>query len=97
MFPLLFPQMADGTGSHGDDNFVTSTTVKNGEVTLETLLLPAYYDALNGGANGFITVSGTALVSYIPSRHLNAAGRMLQRVPEDSSTPFAIEIPLVEN
>lgn len=85
------------TGGPGDNNFVTSTTVMNGEVTLQTLLLPAYYDALNGGANGFITVSGTALVSYISPRHLNAAGRMLQEVTEESSTPFAIEIPLVEN
>jgi len=57
----------EASGTPGSDNFVTSTSVANGEVTLETLLLPAYYDALDGGSNGTLKVSGTVLVEYIES------------------------------
>lgn len=84
-------------GSAGTDNFVTTTKVADGEVTLETLLIPAYYDALDGGASGSLEVSGTVLLSYvdIAAENQRRLGRDLQdgdQVQEDS--PFSISIPL---
>ncbi|KAL7480678.1 hypothetical protein ACHAW6_006347 [Cyclotella cf. meneghiniana] len=75
--------------SAGVPNFIT--TVLNDEtnqVTLKTLMIPAYYDAQNGNS-GSITISGTALVSYT-SRHLSDEHVIGGR--EDS--PFTIEVPL---
>eukprot|EP00569_Conticribra_weissflogii_P019159 CAMPEP_0171445476 /NCGR_PEP_ID=MMETSP0881-20121228/36030_1 /TAXON_ID=67004 /ORGANISM="Thalassiosira weissflogii, Strain CCMP1336" /LENGTH=496 /DNA_ID=CAMNT_0011969493 /DNA_START=212 /DNA_END=1702 /DNA_ORIENTATION=+ len=83
-------------GSAGTDNFVTTTSVASGQVTLETLLIPAYYDALGGGAGGSLEVSGTVLLSYVAS-----SGRRLGRELQDGNqvqdaSPFSLSIP-VEN
>lgn len=79
----------------GEDNFVTSTAINNGEVTLETLLIPSYFDTLTGGTNRSITISGTLLVRYISRvRQLSSAGRNLQVQTEPDSTRFAVDIPL---
>lgn len=84
---------ADG-GSAGTENFVTTTSVASGQVTLETLLIPAYYDALSGGADGSLEVSGTVLLSYVAS-----SGRRLGRELQDgnqvqNASPFLLSIPL---
>ncbi|KAL7462723.1 hypothetical protein ACHAXS_003098, partial [Conticribra weissflogii] len=81
-------------GSAGTDNFVTTTSVASGQVTLETLLIPAYYDALDGGAGGSLEVSGTVLLSYVAS-----SGRRLGRELQDGNqvqdaSPFSLSIPL---
>ncbi len=90
-------------GEPGTDNFVTTTSVENGELILKTLLVPAYFDALNGGADGFIQVSGTVLIDYIEAivrrrsllgdEDYKAGKRMLQG-QEDDKSPFSIGIPL---
>mmetsp|Transcript_13269 Transcript_13269/g.27849 ORF Transcript_13269/g.27849 Transcript_13269/m.27849 type:complete len:154 (-) Transcript_13269:182-643(-) len=92
-------------GTQGTDNFVTSTTVANGEVILQTLLIPAYYDSLDGGADGSLEVSGTVLLEYIEpnARRLGLVHlaeeheRNLQIGDEgkdEDKTPFSITIPL---
>lgn len=81
-------------GSAGTNNFVTTTSVANGQVTLETLLLPAYYDALDGGVDGSLAVSGTILLSYVDMNR-RRLGRELQggnQVQDES--PFSVNIPL---
>mmetsp|Transcript_2424 Transcript_2424/g.5246 ORF Transcript_2424/g.5246 Transcript_2424/m.5246 type:complete len:738 (-) Transcript_2424:272-2485(-) len=94
---------ADGTP--GRDNFVTTTSVANGEVTLKTLLIPAYYDALNGGAYVSLELSGTALLNYIQSngrqRDLlgprDAYHHRLQnenQVRDGEISPFSVKIPV---
>ncbi len=81
-------------GSAGTDNFVTTTTVADGEVTLNTLLVPAYYDALNGVASGSLQVSGTVLLSYTES-NVRRLGRAIQKINQgQNDTPFYISIPL---
>ncbi len=93
-------------GEVGIPNFVTRSVVnEQGELTLSTLLLPSYYDALAGsGVNSFITVSGVALVEYelvsgSGSRHRRLKSdsdsneRMLQ-VSEVDNPAFSASIPL---
>ncbi len=96
----------DANGIPGSDNFVTTTSVANGEVTLKTLLIPSYYDALDGGGNGSLEVSGTVLVEYIELRvrhlgllHLGVGDESRRQLQgenqgEDKKSPFSINIPL---
>ncbi len=86
---------SNGDGSAGTDNFVTTTSVANGQVTLETLLLPSYYDAMDGGADGSLEVSGTVLLSYVDSSGRRRLGRELQDGNQvQDEIPFSINIPL---
>mmetsp|Transcript_2090 Transcript_2090/g.4492 ORF Transcript_2090/g.4492 Transcript_2090/m.4492 type:complete len:478 (-) Transcript_2090:1688-3121(-) len=76
----------------GGTNFVTKIgEVPSSEVTIETLMVPAYYDERNGDA-GTMTLTGVATVVY--NRRLSD-GRTLQ---EDNSSPlpFSVEIPLAK-
>ncbi len=91
-------------GVAGTNNFVTTTSVANGEVNLQTLLVPAYYDAQDGGADGFLVVSGTVLLAYIDSSSrrrglLDDLHNDRQRVLQDTisgldeKSMFSINIP----
>ncbi len=93
----------EADGSPGTDNFVTTTLVANGEVTLNTLLIPSYYDALDSDANGSLKVTGTVLVEYIElnARRLGLFGHERRhqiqngnRDQENTKSPFSINIPL---
>lgn len=87
-------------------NFVTSSVVNElGELTLSTLLLPAYYDALAGsGVNGAINVSGVVLVEYVldlvtGSRHRrlksdSSSNERVLQVSEVETSAFSASIPL---
>ncbi len=92
-------------GTPGSDNFVTATSVANGEVTLSTLLIPAYYDALDGEVDGSLEISGTVLLGYIQSSdrqrdllgHRDVYHRRLQnenQVQDEETPPFSVKIPL---
>lgn len=95
----------EGDGTPGRDNFVTTTSVANGEVTIKTLLIPAYYDALNGGADASLKLSGTALLNYIQSNGrqrdlLGSRGAHHRRLQNENQvldgeiSPFSVKIPL---
>ncbi len=81
-------------GSVGIDNFVTTTSVVNGQVTLETLLVPSYYDALDGGADGSLLVTGTVLLSYIPLSGRRLGRELQDRILFQDDKTFFISIPL---
>ncbi|KAL7461802.1 hypothetical protein ACHAXS_002204, partial [Conticribra weissflogii] len=88
---------SDTAGEVGSTNFVTKSVVnQSGEVTLSTLLIPAYYDALKNSADDFISVSGVVLLEYVSvPRRLGHAemDRTLQVTGSDAS-PFAVSVPL---
>ncbi len=87
---------SETAGEVGSTNFVTKSEVnQSGEVTLSTLLIPAYYDALKNSANDFISVSGVVLLEYVSERRLGHAemDRSLLVSGSDASS-FAVSIPL---
>lgn len=75
--------------SDGDPNFITEL-INDGtnQVTLKTLMIPAYYDTQNGNA-GSITINGTALITYTTRQLYD--GRALTG-PEESH--FTLAVPL---
>ncbi|KAL7463333.1 hypothetical protein ACHAXS_003711 [Conticribra weissflogii] len=89
-------------GTAGEDNFVTTTIVENGEVSLKTLLLPAYYDALDG-LEGSIEITGTALLMYVSNRRLGGIDDDMRELNAESSASsdeivyFSIAIPVQKN
>lgn len=77
--------------NQGQPNFVTSLYYRNSsQVDLETLLIPVYYDEQSSTGNtGFITITGTADITY-SGRRLNEKERELL---DSAQTPFTLEIP----
>ncbi|KAL7481737.1 hypothetical protein ACHAW6_007410 [Cyclotella cf. meneghiniana] len=80
----------------GQPNFVTSMKNEGSNaVTLETLMIPVYYDSQGGNA-GSITISGTALISYYDagSRRLLWSTRSGTKTAEKEEATFSLQVVL---
>mmetsp|Transcript_13959 Transcript_13959/g.28432 ORF Transcript_13959/g.28432 Transcript_13959/m.28432 type:complete len:508 (+) Transcript_13959:178-1701(+) len=84
-------------GEVGTPNFVTRSIVnESGELTLSTLLLPAYFDALAGsGIERVITVSGVVLLEYV--LELDSGSRHRRLKTDSDSNERVLQISEVEN